>query len=166
MSVVIVYDSVFGNTEKIAEFIAEVFRQKHEVHLLHVSELNADVMKNAELFIAGSPTRAFAPTKNMVKALKNLKTNDQKHLYGAVFDTRMDIQNSNIRILKFLEKRKGYAADTMEKILKEKGIPFICGHEGFFVTESEGPLMEGETQRAKTWAGKIEAEMCKNEFIE
>ena len=43
----------------------------------------------------------------------------------------------------------------MVKLLDKKGLAIIGDMEGFFVDESEGPLKEGETTRARAWAKEL-----------
>ena len=69
----------------------------------------------------------------------------------AVFDTRLDVKNVDSKILGIMVKMFGYAAEKMYKALAKKGSTQAAEPAWFFVTESEGPLMGGELERATEW---------------
>ena len=60
MKVLIVYDSVYGNTEKIAKAIGDAITVKAKV--LRVGEVNSSELKTFDLLIVGSPTHGGRPT--------------------------------------------------------------------------------------------------------
>lgn len=49
----------------------------------------------------------------------------------------------------------GYAADSMAAIITRKGARIAGTPIGFFVSDSEGPLKEGELDRAAAWAATL-----------
>jgi flavodoxin len=49
----------------------------------------------------------------------------------------------------------GYAAKPIADKLKKKGGKLVLPPEGFFVQGSEGPLKEGEVERAAEWAKQL-----------
>jgi len=164
MRITIVYDSVFGNTAKIAKHMGDAVAENNCVKVIHANELKNDYLINANLFIIGSPTRGFKPTKNITNILKKLNRRQNPNMQVAVFDTRMDIAKLDIGILKFLEKRMGYATDSMEKLLRRRG--FLLQHQpiGLFVTDSEGPLGSGESERAAAWLIDIVAKLAEKDM--
>jgi hypothetical protein len=54
----------------------------------------------------------------------------------------------------------GYAANTIASTLKKKGGQLLVPPEGFLVTGEQGPLKEGELERAARWAGQIQLRAC------
>jgi len=64
----------------------------------------------------------------------------------AAFDTRLT--SKFVRIF-------GYAAVRIADSLKRNGGTLIASTEGFFVKGKEGPLKEGELERATRWAKEI-----------
>jgi hypothetical protein len=64
----------------------------------------------------------------------------------AAFDTRVPAKW--VRIF-------GFAASRIARKLRKKGGILIGDPEGFFVSGTEGPLTEGELERAAAWAKKI-----------
>ncbi len=64
----------------------------------------------------------------------------------AAFDTRLTARW--VRII-------GFAAGRIAGRLKKDGGTLVVSPEGFFVEGTEGPLKEGELERAAAWAKKI-----------
>lgn len=148
MNAFIVYDSVFGNTEKIAQAIAEVLGSK----AVRVSEARVEDLAGVGLLIAASPTRAFKPTPTITEWLRALPEGSLKGVRVTALDTRIRVEDIKPRLLRAMAKRFGYAANPMLAALVKKGGTQAAPPEGFFVQESEGPLKDGETQRAAEWA--------------
>lgn len=151
MSKLVVYDSVFGNTKKIAQTIADALGDG--VTLTHVEEAALD--ETYDLIVVGSPTRAFQPTKPIKDFVKRLKKDQVAQL--AFFDTRIDIETVDSKMLKRMVKWFGYSNDTLEKIAAKKGIACHPDSGAFYVLDSEGPLADDAIQDATTWAQSIVA---------
>ncbi|PHS33910.1 MAG: nitric oxide synthase [Alkaliphilus sp.] len=152
MKTLIVYDSVFGNTEQIALAIGNSLRSGESVAALRVSEIKPEHLTGLGLLIVGSPTRAFKPTKAIVNFLNKIPSNGLKGVKVSAFDTRMSITDVNSRLLNILVRLFGYAASPIADKLVKKGGDLIIPPEGFFVKDSEGPLKDGELERAADWA--------------
>jgi flavodoxin len=149
MKALIVYDSVYGNTEKIARAIAEAITPSAEVKVLRVSEANPSELASTELLIVGSPTHGGRPTPAIQDLLNKIPKLSPQGINVAAFDTR--IQAKLVRVF-------GYAAGRIADNLKKRGGTLIASPEGFFVTGSKGPLKEGELERAVGWAkGMLES---------
>lgn len=155
MKVLIIYDSVFGNTEKIAQAIGNSLSSKENVETLRVSEVKPEQLIGLELLIVGSPTRVFKPTKAIMNFLNKIPLNGLKGVKVAAFDTRISTTDVNSRLLNILVKLFGYAAKPIADKLEKKGGSLIIPPEGFFVKDSEGPLKDGELERAADWAKLI-----------
>ena len=70
----------------------------------------------------------------------------------AAFDTRSDIDDVKSGLLRMMVGWFGYAAKPIADILVKKGGELFAPPEGFFVKGREGPLKDGELQRAAIWA--------------
>ncbi len=155
MKTLIVYDSFFGNTEKIAQAIGNSLGSKENVETLRVSEVKPEQLIGLELLIVGSPTRVFKPTKAIMGFLNKIPLNVLKGVKVAAFDTRISTVDVNSRFLNILVKLFGYAAKTIAYKLEKKGGSLIIPPEGFFVKDSKGPLKDGELERAADWTKTI-----------
>ncbi len=65
MHALVVYDSQFGNTERIAAAIADTLRTTGEVRLAHVEPAHPLDLEGVDLLILGCPTQGWAPTVAM-----------------------------------------------------------------------------------------------------
>jgi len=73
-------------------------------------------------------------------------------------DTRLTTSEiEKIRILAFFVRVFGYAAAPIAGRLVKKGGELAVPPEGFYVASGEGPLVEGELERAAAWARQIVA---------
>ena len=155
MKALIVYDSVFGNTEKIAKAIGDSIGSQENVEVLRVTDMKLEQLQEIDLLFVGSPTRAFKPTKAIVDFLIKIPSNGLKGINVAAFDTRISTADVSSRMLNGFVKIFGYAAKPIADKLQKKGGNLIIPPEGFFVKDSEGPLKEGEFERAIDWAKSV-----------
>jgi flavodoxin len=146
----IIYDSLYGNTEKIAQIIGNTIQQRGEVEVVRVGDVKLEKLGGIDLLVVGSPTQQFRPTAAMSSILKNIPKNGLKGIKVAVFDTRLtQAEIEKTPPLSFFERIYGYAAKRLIKVLKTKGGELILPGEGFFVEGMKGPLVEGEEGRAE-----------------
>ena len=146
MKALIVYDSVYGNTEKIARAIAAALTPSGEVKVLRPGEVNPSELESVDLLIVGSPTQGGRPTPAIQDFLNKVSEPAIKGINVAAFDTRFSTK---------LVAIFGYAAGKIADSLKRKGGTLILPPEAFFVKSKEGPLKEGELERAAGWAKRI-----------
>ncbi len=150
MKLLVIYDSVFGNTEKIAQAIGRAFQEN--VDVLKVNQVTKEHIEGLDLLIIGSPTYGGSPTQVIQKFLKELSSIRIESMSVAVFDTRITAKFAAIF---------GYAAPKIAEALVKIGGRLIIPAEGFYVTGREGPLKEGEIDRATKWAKAILAKLSK-----
>jgi len=159
MKALIIYDSFFDNTEQIAQAMGNALGSPEDVEILRVGNVKPEQLTGVTLLIVGSPTRGFRPTPAISNLLKSIPKNGLKGVKVAAFDTRftMDAIESSVFILRILVNLFGYAAKPIADGLEKKGGELIMPPEGFFVEGTEGPLKEGELERAADWAKQIMA---------
>jgi flavodoxin I len=150
MKALVIYDSVFGNTEKIARAIGA-----DPVQVLPVGSVQPGQLAGLDLLIVGSPTRGFRATPAIQAFLKSIPPGSLKGVRVAAFDTRILLSDVNSAILNVMVRIFGYAAKPIADRLKEKGGELAAPPEGFLVAASEGPLKAGELERAAAWGTQI-----------
>ena len=141
MKALVVYDSVYGNTEKIALAIGHALGD--DVKVIHAGEVNVRDMESIDLLVLGAPTQGGRATPPVREFLKELDATHVGNRNIAAFDTR--ISKKWVGIF-------GYAAGRIARELQKLGGNLVVDPEGFFVQGTEGPLKEGETERAAEWA--------------
>ncbi len=151
----IIYDSVFGNTAKIAQAMASALEEHQEVDLRLVGEVFPEHLDGVKTLIVGSPTRQFKATGALDQFLKQIPAGSLEGVQVAAFDTRMTPQDvAKNKFLAIMVKIFGYAAEKISRQLIHLGGEEVVPPQGFLVTGMEGPLVEGETKKAADWALK------------
>jgi flavodoxin len=144
MKTLVVYDSVHGNTGTIAQAIGDAI--PGEVTVLRVGAVSASDLAAYDLLIVGSPTHGGRATDAIQDLLKQVQPPALEGTRVAAFDTRFSARW--VRIF-------GFAAPRIAKSLKEKGGTPVGSPGDFIVKGTEGPLKEGEVERAAAWAKEI-----------
>jgi flavodoxin len=155
MKVLIIYDSVYGNTEQIAQAIATALGSHQDVEILRVSDVKPEQLTGLNLLIVGSPTQRFRPTTAIDRLLEKIPVNGLKGVKVAAFDTRLSLSDIESSVERFFVKSGGYAAKPIAGRLKKSGGSLIVPPEGFIVQGMNGPLKEGELERAADWTKQI-----------
>ena len=137
MKTLIVYDSTHGNTEKIAQVIGEAIGGQ----VLRVGDVNSADLKRFDLLIIGSPTHGGWFTEGIKDLLEASPALEGVNV--AAFDTRTKWSPF------------GYAAQRIARSLESDGGNLLAPPEGFVVLGIQGPLKDGELERAAGWAKGI-----------
>ena len=154
MKMLVVYDSQFGNTGLIAEELASVLEEYGEVSITRVQDAEPLIFSGEDLLVMGCPTIAHGLSPEMKRLLENARGREEivPRPRALAFDTRINWP-------KWLS---GSAADKIAGQLEEMGCLMLARPESFIVTGGEGPLAEGERQRAAAWVG---AALRQEEFV-
>lgn len=156
MKALVVAESVFGNTRRIADAIAEGLAGRMEVTVADPGEAGA-VGADVDLVVAGGPTHAFGMTSPRTRQsavdqhgasrvdavglrefIAGLAVGDGRAV--ATFDTRAD-----------RPRVPGSAARAAHRRLRRLGFRPVAPAESFRVRGTAGPLVDGEVERARTW---------------
>ena len=157
---VVVYESMFGDAEKIARAIAQGLSEHLDVEVLAAHAAPAAFGPELRLLVVGGPnhvtgmprpsTRAGAVKDGAQVADTAMGLHewlDQAHslnsVSAAAFDTRMD----HPKMLTKLD----HASRTEEKLLHKLGATLAAPAEHFLVVDAKGPLADGEEERARQW---------------
>jgi flavodoxin len=162
MSIVVVYESMFGNTMKVAEAIAEALRETGEVRFGSVDEIKPDEAGDATLIVVGAPTQAFGMPR--AEGRDAARKAARKHDYppvlagGTTLRSWLDQLPDGSATVATFDTRfnkpawmTGSAAKKIARRLQDKGYAVVAT-ESFFVQTSGGPLAPGELNRASAWA--------------
>jgi flavodoxin len=152
MEAFIIYDSMYGNTEKIARAIGDGLTG--EVNVVRIGDVNPFEVKTCDLLILGSPVHGGRATPALDEFIKKLPADSLQGKSITAFDTRFESEEKGIG-LRLLMSVIRYAAPRLAKALEKKGGKLVAEPEGFIVENKEGPLKEGELERARTWAEQL-----------
>jgi Flavodoxin domain len=167
MRALIVYESMYGNTRQVAEALAERLRDRCDVVVAAAHEAPPS-LAGVDLLLVGGPTHMHGLATSLSRrmaaaaakedgtavepgatAARGLRTwlrglPDGHDVDAAAFDTRGDAAAAIT----------GSAARSIARRLRHRGFD-VVGRESFLVADSEGPLEEGELERARTWAASL-----------
>ena len=164
MKTVVAYESMYGNTRQVAEAIAEGLG-KAKVISVNRGDGGAE---EAEVVSVGGPTHMHGLATSMSRKgvgagakeegtelepgaadgpglrewLSKLEGEGRR---AAAFDTRIDKS----------PMLTGAASRGIAKRLRRRGYDVVADPESFFVEDSEGPLADGELERAKAWGAEL-----------
>lgn len=154
MKYLVIYDTLYKNTKRVADVIAETL----SAHVRSVSKVSPSELVDYDLILVGSPTQGGRPTETIKTFLQSIPENSLEHIPVASFDTRFAPEDHGMA-LKLLMKTVGFAAPRIANTLIAKGGEQIVEPEGFIVDDSEGPLKTGEIKRAIDWANQIQKKL-------
>ena len=144
--VIVVFESRYGNTKRVAESIIEGMKEVGgvEVSFKELKEVNLKEIPSYDTILIGSPNHVGGPTRGIrgfIDKLGELKLVGKKF---AVFDTYMG---------RDFEK----AVKKMEKRINEKapGLRRIAAGLSVKVQGMKGPIVEGELPRCKEFGKSI-----------
>jgi hypothetical protein len=162
MKIMIVFESMFGNTESVARAIADGLHSTNEVEVIGVADAPSEIGPDVGLLVLGGPTHAFGMsrpgTRDDARRQGDLRSDAQKlgirewlervrfaspQTAVAVFDTRLRTAFA------------GSAARAARRRLQRLGRLTIVPPMGFIVAGVPGPLVDGEVDRARTWGAQL-----------
>lgn len=145
MNTLVVYESQFGNTQKLAMVIGRELEANGSVRVTSFLSYQPDQLLDVDLLVIGAPTQAHGMTTAMREFVDELEGKPVA-LPLAVFDTRV----KGPKIL------WGSAAKGIATKLARAGFELICEPESFIVSFTKPPELEsGEEARAAAWAAEI-----------
>jgi hypothetical protein len=166
MTVLIVHESMFGNTRRIAVAISDGIREgrepndSEEVRLVSVDAAPTTLGDDVSMLVVGGPTHAFGMTRP--------ETRDDAVNKGAPVSSATGIREwieavgarEDLPIVTFdtriqVHLLPGSAAKGAAKAMLERGFTHVERGETFWVTGTSGPLKPGEVERAFAWGTRL-----------
>ena len=144
MNALIIYDSSYGNTKRIAHAIAESLSEYGEAQVMSAAEIDALSKEGLDLLVVGAPTQRHGLPAQVKDLLEGTPHGALEDLRALAFDTRYH----HAKLI------TGSAAKEIGKLLRGLGCRLLAQPESFFVVGAEGPLEPGEEDRARAWAAR------------
>jgi menaquinone-dependent protoporphyrinogen IX oxidase len=146
---IVVYDTSYGNTRKVAETIAETLKESGvEVDLFSIKGVKTLNAKDYGFLGLGSPTKFGTMSFAMKSFLGKVKTEEWMNKPFIAFDTE---NPENVEKAQ-AEKKEWSAAEKIADKLKEKNMKQLMPVLKALVLGWKGPLAEGEIERTKGYA--------------
>ena len=150
INALVIYHSQFGNTQQVAEAVAEVFQGAGTARTLSVDRLTAAELQDVDLVVMGTPTHKMNLPQAVRPVFEKLPRRILRGVSVAAFDT-------SYKMSAFLARFT--AAKRVDRKLRRLGGKRLVPPETFHIHQHhEGPLYDGEIERARGWAETILAE--------
>lgn len=162
MRALVVFESMWGNTEQVAAAVARGLGEHAEVEVLDVAGDVPEDLSEVDLLVVGGPTHAFSMSRPSTREgavqrgappgheergirewLDALPPSD--HVAVATFDTKVATK----------VPLPGSAARKAAKVVRRHHLGRVVDEESFWVDDYEGPLLDGELDRAQLWGGEL-----------
>jgi flavodoxin len=164
MKTLVVFESMFGNSEKVARAVAAGLAERGEVEIRDVADVTAvDLPTDVDLVVLGGPTHAFSMTRPTTRedairqgARQGLAGRGLREWIDTFGDELRDQQVATFdtRVTR-VRRLPGSAARSAARALRRRGAHQVGVPESFFVNDVSGPLDEGELDRARAWGGHL-----------
>lgn len=156
MKGIVIYDTSYGNTKKIAETISETLKASEiEVDLFDVKEVRKLRANDYNFLVLGSPTKFGTMSFAIKFFLGKVKNEEWINKSFATFDTENPENVEHAR----LEKKEWSAAEKIATKLIEKQMKQLLPVFKALVLGQKGPLVEGEIDRAKKYANELASKL-------
>lgn len=158
MRALVIYESMFGNTRRIAHAVADGMADAAEVDITDVVDAPTAVPSDVDMIVVGAPTHVFTLSRETTRreaarrggAFTDVPEGIREWLDSlapprpgtafAAFDTRVD----GMALL------PGAASHTASRVARKRGFD-VVEPSSFLVTGYEGPLVDGELESAREW---------------
>jgi flavodoxin len=147
MNALVVFHSQFGNTEQVASAITGVLEKAGAARTLSADGLTVNELVGVDLVVMGTPTHKMSLPEAVGPVLEGLPKRALRGVPIAAFDTSYEMSAFLARFT---------AAKRIDRKLRKLGGKRLVPPETFLVhRHHEGPLFDGEIERARRWAGSI-----------
>jgi hypothetical protein len=171
MTALIIVESMFGNTKRIAELIAEKLAARMPVDVVEVPKAPLVLPADITFLAVAGPTHAFGMSREStreaavdegapatsargIREWLDMVTDIEPGLPAIAFDTRIH--------KKFVP---GSAARAATRRLQRLGCTVVEAPISFYVSDTAGPLLPGEEQRAVEFAEMLVRDLERRGFL-
>jgi hypothetical protein len=163
MRALVVYESAFGNTEKVARAIQEGLTSHVPTGTVEVGGAAREFEDDVDLLVVGGPTHAFGMSRDSTRRDAAKKADREPVSKGqGIREWLAGVQGQAPRLAAAFDTRfkkprliTGSAARGAERRLRELGCQISAPAESFFVAGTAGPLLDGELERARRWGERL-----------
>ena len=176
MRVLIVCESMFGNTRLIADAIATGFEPEHEVLVVPVDQATDTLLREAQLVVVGGPTHVYGMSRprtrrwaadwaRVPRSRLVLETDPEG---PGVRDWLAELGEVNTKAATFDTRYQGSAlfsgraSKGISRQLRHHGFHLVAEPESFFVSD-DSHLVPGEEARARGWGELLAASIASSE---
>jgi hypothetical protein len=165
----VVYESMFGNTEKVAAAVLHGLQHEGvDTGLVEAGSAPATLPDDLDLLVVGGPTHGFSMSRTSTRAdavrqgapseragtgirewLESVRLDAALRPVVATFDTR-------VTKVRWIPKAAGPSA---ARVARRRGLEVVAKPVGFLVDDVRGPLLEHELEHAVAWGRRLATEL-------
>lgn len=159
MKVAIIVESLWGNTRAVAEAVAEGLREAAPDARVTVAgpDDSGAIAEDVTVLLLGGPTHAFGMSREGTRSDAGRRGAGEAPARGVREWIATAEPRAGVRVITFDTRVKGFpgsASGSAARALRKRGWDAEDG-ESFFVGGYEGPLGEGELERARAWGADL-----------
>lgn len=173
MRILVVYESLFGNSRKVAEAVADALRTLRtgaEVITARTDEATPEMVKDADCLVVGGPTHNMhmsserSREQGVQRAIEyGRESQIEPHAVGvrewlAGIDKVADVPAVAFDTC-VASSFSGHASKHIAPKLKAKGYKLIAEPTSFIVNGTFGPLADGEVSEVESWVREFAQEL-------
>jgi hypothetical protein len=161
MGAIVVYESMFGNTEAVARAVAEGIASVMPVELIEVNSAPPLATMSTDLLVVGGPTHAFGLSRPNTRAdAKQRGARDEASTGQGIREWLEATESAPLRVATFDTHVKkpnlpGRASHAAERRLHRMGCEILTKGMSFYVDGYDGPMYPGEVERAREWGAEV-----------
>jgi flavodoxin len=148
--ILVVYESKYGNTKRVAETIVEGMQRVDgiEIALNEVKNVDSNAIPSYDAIVFGGPTHFGGPTRGIKKFINKLSSFSLEGKQFAVFDT-------------YIKEDFEKGTKKMEQIVGEKAPVMKMAAPGLSIKVEgmKGPIAEGELPKCLEFGTKIASQL-------
>ncbi len=142
MRFIIAFDTMYGNTRKVAEYVAsELIKHGHETELVDLKRQTREV--EGDVLLLGSPTRMGKMSRRAARFAKKIDHEVWKDRPMAVFDTILELPQDQEGRAKVMRWTENGAAIRLRELLRSRGFKVHDEVLRVAVIGRKGPLTMG-----------------------
>ena len=166
----VVYESMFGNTEKVAGAVLHGLQHEGvEAGMVEAGSAPASLRDDLDLLVVGGPTHGFSMSRASTRAdavrqgapaersgtgirewLESVRLGGEPRPVVATFDTR-------VTKVRWIPQAAGPAA---ARAARRRGLEVVAKPVGYLVDDVRGPLLEHELEHAVAWGRRLATELA------
>ena len=163
MRSLVVFESMWGNTEKVARAVAGGLEGGGPVLVLEVSSVVPHDLEGIDLLVLGGPTHAFSMSRKTTRDDAVNRGAPWTHAEVGMREFLERLPQSDVPVATFdtrvakVKHLPGSAAKKAGKEVRQHHLGRLVATESFWVDDMEGPLLDGEVDRAAEWGRSLPA---------
>jgi flavodoxin len=157
MNALVIFESMWGNTEKVARALAAGLETRAAVEVLDVAGEVPSELTGVDLVVVGGPTHAFSMSRESTRKDAVAKGAAAGHAQRGIREWLDGLPEGDVAVATFdtrvgkVKHLPGSAAKKAAKEVRRHHVGRVIDSESFYVDDMEGPLLDGELERAEEW---------------